>query len=88
MIRSFHRKSRSLIKREEASISNNWLWLPVLIFMMNGIRYAEMMMHSSLNPYQMILFSLSIVGIVYLLWVIYKEKLVRNKPTGKRHFKI
>ena len=88
MIRSFHRKSRSLIKREEASISNNWLWLPVLIFLLNGVRYAEMMMHSSLNLYQMILFSLSIVGIVYLLWVIYKEKLVRNKPTGKRHFKI
>lgn len=88
MIRSFHRKSRSLLKREEASISNNWLWLPVLIFMMNGFRYAEMMMHSSLNPYQVTFFSLSIVGIVCLLWVIYKEKLVRNKPTGRRHFKI
>ncbi|EMF47926.1 hypothetical protein B481_0469 [Planococcus halocryophilus Or1] len=46
------------------------------------------MMQQSLTSYQVILFPLSIVGILYVLWVIYKGKLVRNKPTGKRHFKI
>ncbi|ANU10975.1 hypothetical protein BBH88_11995 [Planococcus antarcticus DSM 14505] len=62
--------------------------MPVLIFSMNCIRYTETMMHSALTSYQVILFSLNIIGILYLLWVIYKGKLVRNKPTGKRHFKI
>ncbi|WP_142830002.1 hypothetical protein [Planococcus soli] len=75
-------------KKGEKSISNNWLWLPILIFSMNCIRYAETMMHRGLASYQVILFSLSIIGILYLLWVIYKGKLVRNKPTGKQHFKI
>ncbi|MBT2570819.1 hypothetical protein [Planococcus sp. ISL-110] len=59
-----------------------------MIFLMNCIRYAETLMHRGLASYQVILFSFSIIGIVYLLWVIYKGKLVRNKPTGKRHFKI
>lgn len=75
-------------KKGEKSISNNWLWLPILIFSMNCIRYAETLMHRGLAFYQVILFSLSIVGILYMLWVIYKGKLVSNKTTGRRHFKI
>ncbi|WP_040850379.1 hypothetical protein [Planococcus halocryophilus] len=62
--------------------------MPVLILTLNCIRYTETMMQQSLTSYQVILFPLSIVGILYVLWVIYKGKLVRNKPTGKRHFKI
>ncbi|WP_155800223.1 hypothetical protein [Planococcus halocryophilus] len=59
-----------------------------MILTLNCIRYTETMMQQSLTSYQVILFPLSIVGILYVLWVIYKGKLVRNKPTGKRHFKI
>ncbi|MCH4827911.1 hypothetical protein [Planococcus halocryophilus] len=59
-----------------------------MILTLNCIRYTETMMQQSLTSYQVISFSLSIVGILYVLWVIYKGKLVRNKPTGKRHFKI
>ncbi|MBD8015468.1 hypothetical protein [Planococcus wigleyi] len=76
------------LKREEESISNNWLWLPVLIFLMNCIRYVEIMAYRSLALYQVILFSLNIMGILYLSWVIYKGKIERNKPTGRRHYKI
>ncbi|OHX51876.1 hypothetical protein BB777_14530 [Planococcus faecalis] len=62
--------------------------MPVLILTMNCIRYGETMLHNSLALHQVMLFSLNIVGILYVLRVMYKGKKIHNKPTAKRHFKI